>query len=244
MSFLLAHQSIVHHDAIGQDILGMYGILARSRECHVYGEHLIGVDRCRALPREALMDFVGNPANTVIYHHSNYWPDAGQWMKGARAKIVFKYHNLTPPEFFEGYADYAGKCRLGREQTRWLMAEHPRALWLGDSRFNLLDAGADTGTASFVVPPFVPLTYPGEVQPDAELLRSLIDDARIHVLFTGRIVPNKGHHLLVSVLREFVDRHGGGIVAHVIGKLDPVCQSYYDDVWSRAEESGVGRYLQ
>jgi glycosyltransferase involved in cell wall biosynthesis len=234
----------VDHDAIGQDILGMYRFLSRANDCYLYGHYLCGVDCCRALPREALQDFLDDPANTVIYHHSNYWPEAGEWLSGARARFVFKYHNLTPPEFFEGYADYADKCLLGREQTKSLMAAHPQALWLGDSRFNLSDAGIGAGMASFVVPPFVPLAEPQGVQPDAALLKSLIDDPRIHVLFTGRFVPNKGHRMLLSVLKEFVRRHGDGIVANVIGKLDPVCQPYHDDVLRRAADWGLDAHLQ
>ena len=173
------------HDAIGQGILCMYRMLSRSHDCYLYGDYLRGVDCCRALPRESLLDFLSNPVNTVVYHHSNYWPEAGEWLSGARARFVLKYHNLAAPEFFEGYADYAGKCCLGREQTQSFVAAQPRALWLGDSRFNLSDAGIGAEMANFVVPPFVPLADPGEVQPDAALLKSLIDDPRVHVLFTG-----------------------------------------------------------
>lgn len=244
MAFLFTHQSIVDHDAIGQDILCMYRMLSGSTDCYLFGDYLIGVDCCRALPREALRDFLDDPGNTVIHHHSNYWPEAGEWLRGARARIVFKYHNLTPPEYFEGYADYSEKCRLGRKQTTSFAVEHPRALWLGDSRFNLEDAGIGADRANFVVPPFVPLTDGSQVQPDAALLNSLVDDPRLHILFAGRFVPNKGHRMLVSVVTEYVRRHGDGIVANIIGKLDPVCQPYHDDFMCRAVDSGVDKYFQ
>ena len=50
--------------------------------------------------------------------------------------------------------------------------------------------------------------------------------------------------MLLSVLKEFVGSYGDGIVANVIGKLDPVCQPYHDDVRSRAAGFGLDANLQ
>lgn len=221
----------------------MYRALAPSSDCYIHGDYLQGVSCCRALPREMLRDFLSDPANTVVYHHSNYWPEAEEWLPSAKAQIVFKYHNLTPPEFFNGYSDYAERCRLGREQTVRFKYECPQALWLGDSRFNLDEVELDGATASFVVPPFTPLTDSRQVRPDSSLLRSLVDDKRLQVLFAGRFVPNKGHLLMLSAISEYVRRYGGDIVANVIGKLDPVCRPYYDGVMNRAAELGVEKCL-
>jgi len=243
VAFLLTHQSIVDHDAIGQDILGMYRVLSLSSQCYIFGDYFRGVECCRVLPREMLSDFLRDPENTVVYHHSNYWPEAEAWFGNARARVIIKYHNLTPPEYFAGYADYADKCRLGREQTTRWRRRIPQALWLGDSCFNLSEAELSESMARFAVPPFIPLTDSNQTQPDTVLLKSLAGDRRLHVLFAGRFVPNKGHLMLLSVLSEYVRRYGGDIVVNVIGKLDHVCQSYHDRVMQRAAELGVEKRL-
>ena len=62
----------MHRDAIGQDILGMYGILSRSQDCCLYGDYIVGGESSRALPRADLEAFLDDPANTIVYHHSNY----------------------------------------------------------------------------------------------------------------------------------------------------------------------------
>jgi glycosyltransferase involved in cell wall biosynthesis len=241
MNIVFMHQTIVMADAIGHDILEMYCTLEkRGHRCYLCCEYLVDIDSCARLDFRDAGRFLDDPRTVIIYHHSNYWPAGEELLAGARARIVFKYHNITPPTYFAAVPEYARKCLAGREQTYRFTYRLPSALWLTDSLFNLRELGIDGVVDYRVVPPFLHIREDGAVLPDNGILKQLISAAgMVQALFVGRFAPNKGHLFLVHVLEDYRRLYGEGLRLFVIGKHDPAFSSYYDAIGDAVERRGV-----
>src|ERR1700719_1157814 len=97
----IAHGNVASGDAIGNDILGMYRlfsgmgaetcVLAESFE-EGLGAHL----KTTELAADGRVT-----ADVLIYHHSIYWEQGEQLLDRFGGQVVFRYHSITPPSFFE-----------------------------------------------------------------------------------------------------------------------------------------------
>jgi glycosyltransferase involved in cell wall biosynthesis len=239
MNFILMHQSIVEHDAIGRDIVEMYKLLADRHRCYLFADYLIGMEGRNRLDRDAIWTLLLDPSTVIIYHHSNFWEEGEAILSRANGPIVFKYHNITPPRCFASYSDCWRACAMGREQTLRFFYKFPDAYWLTDSVFNMAELGLDIRDRMVVLPPFPTMAHGNAVLPDGPRLRHLIESRDLNILFSGRFVPNKGHKLMVQVVAEYVRRYGRAIRLFIVGKLDPVFSPYYDRIQAAIAEACV-----
>lgn len=231
----LAHCSIRTGDAVGNDLLGQYRTLeAMGFEPVLVGEYLIGEDITGL--RHATLDDPRKLAevDAVVYHHSFVWPNGGAALAAFGGPVAFKYHNVTPPEFFEGFAPhYVKSCGEGRAQTAALAALKPDAVWTADSPFNrqeLLAAGVAPERA-VVVPPFSRV--------DSLLVRAPVQRDPLHWLFAGRWAPNKGHRELVECFAMYRRHYSPGARLTVVGAVDESMGSYNVAVWNRVAAHGI-----
>lgn len=230
MNVLILHQSIVKHDAIGNDICQMYTVLNRIGETFVYCEKL-NVESLKTLDRQQLSSFMSNKSNLIVYHHSQFWEEGENILRNAKAKIVFKYHNITPAHFYEGYSDDAyRKCMKGKEQTQHLIHKHADSPWLGDSSFNLRDIDSVRPDLKAVVPPFNNVGTWSIIVPDNKQLKELLESKNINLLFVGRVVPNKGHKFLFRIIKDYIDHYGSDIQLTMLGNKDDSCGHYWAEL--------------
>lgn len=103
--------------------------------------------------------------------------------------IVFQYHNITPPHFFEKYDTIAEEeCAQGLAEVK-SFKDLPILCWT-DSDFNR----ADLINAGYTCPIHtVPILVPFEDYKRAEDQKVMeeYDDDYVNFLFVGRVVPNK-----------------------------------------------------
>ena len=243
MPCVFLSSSIETRDATGRDLLAMYDLLAPSCECSVYGGKVEAGAR-RVLTRADAGKLLSDPQTVAVYHHAAHWEEGEQLLETARARIVIKYHNVTPPDHLANDEAYWGACVLGRAQTYGFAYRYRDALWLSDSHFNLAEMGLSLLPTRAIVPPFTTGEAVPTQRPNSSLLNRLVDDPAIHLLTVGRIVPNKGHRLLVRVVEAYKRLYGGAIKAWIVGKLDPRWQRYYDSVVEGARRAGVEENFQ
>lgn len=226
MKVVILHQTITNHDAIGNDIKQMYNILRQKHECYVYCENLFN-QNLNLISKKELFKTIDVEENLIIYHHSVHWEEGEEILEKCKAKMIIRYHNITPESFFEEYNKfYFQKCYLGREQTRRIGENYKDALWMVDSKYNALDIDFYEQEKVVVVPPFNNIEEWNTVKPHEEILKSLIESKKINLLFVGRIAPNKGHRFLIEIIRNYVENYGTDIQLNIIGKKDMGLEGY------------------
>lgn len=230
MKCVLLHQSIVPHDAIGNDIAHMYRILERKHDVFVYCNILLN-RKLKSLNRKELLDFISNEDNLIIYHHSNYWEEGEEILDVAKARVIFKYHCITPASFFKKWCDdYYYLCKHGCEQTRTMFEKHNDCLWTGDSHYNFAEAGIAGCSDTVVIPPFNNLEQWKNITPDEAILKSLLESPTINLLFVGRVAPNKGHRMLIEILNDYVSHYDKNIAMYIVGKNDDRLHHYNKEI--------------
>lgn len=231
----LAHCAIRTGDAIGNDILGQCRTLAAMGFSPVLaGEHFL-LDGAEELERVSLgQGGALDSLDAVVYHHSFHWPVGGEALARFDGPVAFKYHNVTPPAYFAGFAPhYVERCTLGRAQTGELARAHPGAAWLADSAFNRAELLAEgvAPAAATVAPPFSRV--------DALLARAPQPRDPAHWLFIGRWAPNKGHRELVECFAMYRRHYERRARLTIVGAVDESMGGYNVAVWRAVETHGL-----
>jgi glycosyltransferase involved in cell wall biosynthesis len=141
--------------------------------------------RCRRIWEYAQ---VSSP-DTVCLFHFSIGSAAARLALTVPDRLVLRYHNITPPEFFADHLPHlARQCHQGRRELR---AFAPRtALALGVSAFNR----RELDQAGFARTGVLPISLDLEALrhgPQSATVRRLYADGRANLLFVGRIIPNK-----------------------------------------------------
>ncbi|CAA7599570.1 Glycosyl transferase, family 1 [Acididesulfobacillus acetoxydans] len=231
---VLAHQTLTGGDAIGHDILGMYRTLTGlGYEAYIYAENYLGDLASFRFDKRELLRLISRPDNVLIYHHSVFWAEGEEILKRCKARVILKYHNITPPEFFEPYSPlHFDQTSKGREQTARLLESIDQGWWFADSEFNrqdLLGCGLCKERA-VVVPPFHSLEAWAEVKPNISLVRNVLMSKRKQIFFLGRVAPNKGHKHLLGIVKAFRATFHEEIHLWITGGIDPYLGGYMDEL--------------
>lgn len=201
----LLSPSVVQADAVSNDVLGMYNaLIARGHDVQVFAGTVEGIDEPGVGPAAMVPDFLRKREDVLIYHHAIGWEQGVTLLEKVKCRRVVKYHNVTPPEFFEGISDqYLNVCRMGKEQLKAVVrAGCDRYLY--DSEYNLRETVAQ-GVAeahSAVVYPFHHTDRLHALEADLHLLDAY-RDGKTNLLAVGRLAPNKGHALLVAAFAVY-----------------------------------------
>jgi glycosyltransferase involved in cell wall biosynthesis len=229
MKFVILHQTIAEHDAIGNDIANMFRMISSRYPCWVYctsHKH----KKLPLLSRNELLNIIQSHENVLVYHHSNFWLEGEELLGKAKCKIIIRYHNVTPELFFDKYdASAMHACRLGREQTIRLAGTLSGAFWVCDSQYNLSEvAGISTCSgAAAVVPPLHNIEQWSTTLPDEKILKGLLQNGITNLLFVGRVVPNKNHLFLIDCMYRYMKHFDRNIKLWIIGKKTASLQKYY-----------------
>jgi glycosyltransferase involved in cell wall biosynthesis len=218
------------YDAIGADVLGMAESLSRAgyrAEVYAADVHpsLAGVARTLA---PATNGFWNDSNGLLIYHHSMGWPAGQQLLESTRKKVVVKYHNITPPRFFEPYSQaFAEACRTG-EQANFRVASHRTAIFWGDSAYNCADLGRYGAPPERcrVLAPFHRTEDMADVALDRKVLDGFKGKPGAKILFVGGIKPNKGHLHLLRVVAAYQRKYDSEVTLFLPGGIDPRLDSY------------------
>lgn len=196
--------TLVPHDAIGNDVLGMAESLRkRGYKVETYAEfvHPALAGAAHKLDMGA-HSFWRDRQMLLIYHHSTGWVNGQSILNHARCHVVIKYHNVTPPRFFKPYsAEYVTACEAGQLATD-AVALTPDAIFWSDSQFNnqdLIERGVDPNRCR-VLAPFHCVDRLAESPLACDVIHSCNQHSGLKLLFVGGLKPNKGHARLIQAL--------------------------------------------
>ena len=226
MRFIQMHEMVSKHDAVGNDIELIGKMLEKNHESYVFT--YLGLNKKVNYIDEETFDSMIEDENTVvIYHHSIYWEKGYEKLKKVKGKIIFKYHNITPPEFFESYnLKLFRLCKKGRAQTLQFIKDFPDAYWLADSEYNASELIGAPKERVGICAPFNKLEKWNDTEADQDIVNEIKNSGKINVLFVGRVVPNNGHKMLLEILRIFCNCYDKNIKLRIVGKFDLSIENY------------------
>jgi glycosyltransferase involved in cell wall biosynthesis len=180
--------ALSYGDAVSSDALAIQGHLrAAGFESDIFAEHAHPrmAGRCRRLWEYGRV----SSAETVCVFHFAIGSGAGRMIFQAPDRLVTRYHNITPPEYFASFLPHlARQCHQGRRELR-AFAERT-ALGLGVSEFNRRELEAAGYRRTAVLPLSLDLDAL-RAGPSSPVIRRVFGDGRTNLLFVGRIIPNK-----------------------------------------------------
>jgi len=183
-----------HGDAIGNEAIAIASYL-RSRQCDTC---IFCISMRGSFPEDfaKLIDEYKDDDQTVILFHLSAGGRLNEKLFQYRAKVIIRYHNITPPEFFHEY-DRAAEfsCLRGRLQAERLRSR--AEIVIADSSFNKEDLRAMGYTCPVEVLPIIIQFNDYETAPDQRIIDEYSADTKKNIIFTGRIAPNKKHEDLI-----------------------------------------------
>ena len=219
----LAVPVLLRNDAVGNDVLGM----ARALRQHgytvgVFTEHVQTDHDCRP-SRVDLSDRVWQNKHAIlIYHHSTGWPLGEQLLLQTQNRKVVKYHNVTPPHFFQPHSNpHAASCTEGVTATKRISRLDTTTFW-GDSTFNtreLISWGAPPARCHTLAP----FHQVADLQEAATTTNTPFYqqlEQNTAILFTGGIKPNKCHELIIESFAHYHYRKNRNSVLVLVGPAE------------------------
>ena len=226
-----------HGDAVSNDVIGMYqALIENGFEAAVFAQNGL-IPYPHVHQPEALKDFIKSPHDILIYHHSVGWDSGIHLLRSLKCCKVVKYHNITPPEFFEGIANnYFIACRFGRTQLKDIV-KAKADLYLADSTFNLNELLAQGYPLEKcgILPPFHHINRLTLLEADASVV-SRFNDGKTNLLVVGRLSPNKGHLALIDTFSIYHLTYNQESRLIIVGKEDPGLASYKHSLKMRIRE--------
>lgn len=223
----------LHGDGVGHDVDGMArALLSAGCKVTVYSQFYASAYEGWRVDSADVRYLLQDPETILIHHHSIGCDATEELLKSAKSKIrIMRYHNVTPPEFFEGYnEDWVKNCTNGRRVTvdlvRYCTEFSVPSLY--DAR-DLVHAGAPVDRIGYC-PYFHKLEDFDRVVPTPSVLDQLQKDERFHVLFLGRRVTNKGHLHLIRTIGAYTHNYDDKIVLHLVGAADDNLKRYDEEI--------------
>ena len=159
----------------------------------------------------------------IIYHYAS--EDGFQKLiEDTAAKVVLRYHNVTPPEFFHGYDEKAEIItRKGLVQIKGMRDAIDYGMV--DSEQNKRDLEqmgyqCPISVVSILIP-----FKDYEQQPDENVVNRY-SDGRTNIVFVGRIVPNKKFEDVIACFAAYKEKYDPTARLFLVGNYQET-DAYY-----------------
>lgn len=187
--------TIAYGDAVSNDAVALRNILrTMGFKSEIYAESIVKpLDSKTALPIDKMPQMT---EQDIIIYHLSTGSELNFKVAEYTCKKVVVYHNITPPEFFEGNDDYIQYINeWGLKGAKFLSDKVDYCLAV--SEFNKQDLIAmDYNCAIDILPIIIPFKdYQGK--PDKSIIKQY-RDGMTNIIFTGRIAPNKKHEDIIA----------------------------------------------
>lgn len=249
-SIVICVPSLHKHDAVGTDVLLEQECLRQAGEqVFVYAEQVDPVLADRVIDSSRFHELIHDPNNLIIYHFGVFWQRLPELLEQVKARFWIRYHNVTPPHFFAGWDEGSYHATAaGQNQARWLTKQAKVELFVSASHYNMLELAELTDgkvPRNSVIAPMTELLSQ-DTSFNVPPTGAKLDPETLHILFVGRVVPNKAHKHLLGTLLSFRDFFPNQrIQLHIVGSSHPNFEPYrafLDDLAGRTHIQGNIRF--
>lgn len=186
---------------------------------------------CSPLSRFPAVD----SAQTLVILHYSIHSEASHVFLDAKGRKVMVYHNITPPEFFEGYSElHQRMVMMGRERLGDFLGVAEQ-VW-ADSPFNGRELEACGYQDIRIVPLLLDFRDLDLAFANPYLLRRY-RDGTVNLLFVGRLAPNKRHFDLLRAFAMYRTLTRKNARLFIVGAYNGL-ESYFDQLRQEAIDSG------
>ena len=216
-------------------------------ETYIYSKTYVKEVEHEQISKLNLFKLLSSPHTLLIYNHCVYWPDGSEYIAKARGQVWFRYHNVTPSEFFAPYDPISTfSTQNGIKQTVDIIHRLDTKItrYLPVSPFNsqdLIKLGVSPEKVH-LLPPFHRVHDFENSSLDHEL-NAQLQDGKVNLLFVGRIVPNKGFDKLIATLEKYIQFYGNNVRLTLVGGLSDNFKSYFDQLNSMIEHYNLTEYV-
>lgn len=188
---------LVYGDAAAAECVALHCLFLRQGfRAQIYADR---IDSHHTQLAQSYGQYAPQEGDLLIFHYTA-WSEVAQLLLRQRWPLVLMYHNITPPEYFQGSDPQAeARARRGREELANFVPQ--TLLALGKSEYSGRELEA-AGFARTGVLPIVLDFTPFQGQPNAEILR-LFRDGYVNILSVGRVVPNKKPEDIIKILYHY-----------------------------------------
>lgn len=228
--------TLSYGDAVGNDVLALDSALKRNgfKTC-IYAENID-----RRISRKLVKNVTrlkGLCKDDLIIYHYAIGTRLNEELKKYPCRIIIRYHNITPYQFFERYSFRDSElCRQGREQLKALKDDIEYCI--ADSEFNKRDLEEIGFKCRIdVLPVLIPFSdY--EKKADSLIINRYESDEYVDILFTGRVAPNKKHEDVIAAFYMYQKYYNAKSRLFFVGSYDGV-PMYYNQLKDYVEKLNV-----
>ena len=230
-------------DAVSNDLIGMKDTLcSMGHDARLFAggsESNVHFYSAKRIP-----SFLKKDTDILIYQYSIAWDAALELLRKISCVKIIKYHNVTPPEFFEPYhSGIANSCRAGRNLLKNFI-QTDCDLLMSVSRYNmqdLLNNGADEKKC-LIVPPLHRISKLQKMNADLSILGEYsmnYPNKPVNILMVGRISPNKGYENLIRAFALYRKSFNKNSRLILVGRSDSQLDKYNSRLHSLIEQHNL-----
>lgn len=236
MHIAILNNRVTRYDAVSTDaLLQMKSLQTAGYEVRIFAQSWEDAGTITHL--NELNKFCYRKIDLIILHYSTAWTEVMPLLGKFPGRIIIKYHNITPERFFLEYNEvYAASSKVGIEGLQELTARLPEAILWADSEFNAQNLKSIAkGSLSFdksvqIMPPLHQVDVFSQSEADLNMLQNLHTPPLDYVLSVGRLVPNKGHVVLLKSFSLYKKFHNPDAYLMIAGKIDPQLSKYNQEL--------------
>lgn len=223
MKTLQIMPTLAYGDAVGNDAIAIYRLLkSRGYETKIYAET---IDKRISRGIAAGIDSLETDESDILIYHMSTGSGLNAGFAKMKGRKIMRYHNITPPCFYDGYHSFVGKlCREGRYALEYLSDKVDYAL--ADSAYNAKELKALQYNCPVDVVPILISFEDYEKQPDARTIEEY-SDGKTNVIFTGRIAPNKKQEDVINAFYHYQKYYNPESRLILVGSYDNM-EDYYE----------------
>ncbi|VTS03810.1 glycosyltransferase [Tuwongella immobilis] len=236
MKVVILTPTLTEGDAVGNDVQGMAATLRQMGHRVILAVRSL-TKQFPVVSYRQVPELLDSPDDLLIYHHSICFEEAVRMIEKLNCRKIVKYHNITPPQFFEGVSrDLIRYCQEGLNQVPRLMRPDVR-IW-SDSAYNCESIHAhDPNFPVEVLAPFHQVQSLLDARAESMGI-GMNDDWLTNILVLGRIVPNKNILLAVETFAEYHRQYNPNSRLVIVGEA--AHRLYNDKVLKRIRALKIG----
>lgn len=245
MNVLVVTPSLTISDAVSTDVLIQKTQLEyRNVKVYIYSEFQDQQCISLTISKKKVAEVLADENTVLFYHHSIYWKQGFELLQLCKGKVIIKYHNITPPEFFENYdSETSELTRRGRLQTEEIVKLNVVDRYICCSGFNATDFRnlKVPEEKILIIPPFHKIDYFEKVELNEKLFNN-IKKHPLNILYVGRILPHKGILNLIKVVDKYIQSYGPNIRINITGNFKKGSK-FQKEIYTHVNQKRLGKII-